>query len=103
VEVIEHENNKSVQTKASHPFAGERRSLYLRIGTAVILIVLLLQWIDLGLALKTIATIDGRYLLLILALVFLDQKLLTTLEIPSRGSGWPKFKTSPNLRRVRRK
>lgn len=50
--------------------------LILRIGVALVLIVLILQWIDLRETVKTIGHSDWRYIILILVLAFCDRYLM---------------------------
>jgi len=77
VELIERENQKRVRkNRASYSFARERGFLYLRVGIAAILVVFILQWIDFEFAARTIAEADLRYVVLILALAFLDRYLM---------------------------
>jgi hypothetical protein len=64
--------------------------LCLRFGIAIILIIFILQWVDLNVAIETIAKSDVRYVSLIITLAFLDRYIMAykwAMLLRMRGVG----------------
>jgi len=64
---------KEAESGSTSP--GRRSFLYLRIGVALILIYLIVQWVDFKAVMQTIVKTDMGYMVLILALAIFDRYL----------------------------
>jgi len=89
------EDQKNIQEVGAVPSSPGRRSfVYLRIGVALILILLILRWVDFKVVMQTIVKTDARYMVLITVIALFDRYLAAykwNILLKARGIDFSNF------------